>query len=134
MGAFKRFAEGTAHGVRNSVQLYVDSEFANQLIFPLRQGDPYRAQIVAGGNALLVWRKGSPPDYPVKVPEPDVEEMPWPAPEHDPDLNVAEGGDTADGAAGRDSEPDTAFDFNASTDAERDSQKTSDTTPTVSHE
>jgi hypothetical protein len=92
MSGPRKFSQGKAHGIRNTVQLYMEAEFANQLLFPLRQDDLFRSRIVAGGDALLIWRAGSPPDYPLSISAPDDGELPWPAdPEHDPDLDETYG-------------------------------------------
>ena len=82
----RKFGEGKANPAKRTVQLYLESRFGGQPEFPIRQNDELRAQVVGGGNALLVWRKGVPPAYPVQIPEPDPKELPWPTKEYDPDL------------------------------------------------
>lgn len=72
------FGEGTANPVRNTMQVYIDTELARNSDLPFDPGETVRQRVLEDYPVVLLWPEGALPAEPMEIDPPDPLDLPWP--------------------------------------------------------
>ncbi|WP_135823085.1 hypothetical protein [Halostella litorea] len=72
------YGEGTAHPVRNTMQVYIDCDLARNPNLPFDPGDTVRQRVLREYPVVILWPAGQLPAERMVIDPPDPFDLPWP--------------------------------------------------------
>jgi hypothetical protein len=72
------YGEGRANPVRNTMQIYIDTDLAQSATLPFDPGDTVRQRVLDDYPVVILWPEGALPTETMVIDPPDPFELPWP--------------------------------------------------------